>query len=115
MLRSALCDEMVDLLPGLAEPHGVVDERLAHHLGRCLRCQARVAQYRRIRRAANELRHHTRPIRIGAVATVLDAVAHDRVRVMRGGRRVWGAVVLAASAAGAVALGARARRARLAG
>ena len=110
-----ICDEVADLLPALAEPRAVADERIAGHLGWCLRCQARVAQYRRIRRAANELRHHTLPIRIGAVATVLDAVAHDRVRVVRGGRRAWGAVALAASAAGAVVIGARARRARLAG
>ena len=110
-----ICDQVADLLPGLAESRAVADELIAGHVGHCLRCQARVAQYRRIRRAASELRHHTLPIRIGAVATVLDAVANDRVRIVRGGARAWGAVALAASAAGAVVLGARARRARLAG
>jgi hypothetical protein len=110
-----ICDEFDNFLPGLAEPQAVADERVAGHVGHCLRCQARVAQYRRLRRAASELRHHTLPIRLGAVATVLDAVALDRVRIVPGGRRAWGAVALAASAAGAVVLGARARRARLAG
>ena len=110
-----ICDELADILPALAEPRAVADERIAEHVGQCLRCQARVAQHRRIRRTASELRHHTLPIRLGAVAAVLDAVTSDRVRIVRGGRRAWGAVALAASAAGAVVIGARARRARLAG
>jgi hypothetical protein len=110
-----ICDEVADFLPALAEPQTVADERVAGHVGHCLRCQARIAQYRRLRRAASELRHHTLPIRLGAVATVLDAVALDSARIVRGGRRAWGAVALAASAAGAVVIGARARRARLAG
>jgi anti-sigma factor RsiW len=49
------CERISDLLPGLVDGSTVASRLTRAHLGRCLRCQAELAQYRRVRRAARSL------------------------------------------------------------
>jgi hypothetical protein len=101
------CELVSDLLPGLVDGSTVATRLTRAHLGRCLRCQAELAQYRRVRRAARSL--HTE--RWAGPADLLEAVlaglerASDRTaaRTRRLGVYLGG---VAATAAGAAAAGA---------
>jgi len=43
------CEHLADLLPGYDDA-GAVDQRARRHVQRCLRCQADLVRYRRMRR-----------------------------------------------------------------
>ena len=115
------CDEVADLLAGAVDGTTVLDRRVSRHVGTCLRCQAELAQYRRLLRTLRQLRDE--PIAAPAdlprlVGARLDGLLADG-RPGPWARRVAyaGAVAAtAAGAAGAIALVAtRSRRVRLAG
>jgi hypothetical protein len=117
------CDDVADQLPAWAEGGGPLASPVTEHIGACLRCQASVAQYRRLRRVALELRQHCVAPTRGGLAGVLDNVAaageRSALRGLRSGRRAayWGGLVLlttAAGAAGVLVVAGRARRGRLA-
>ena len=44
------CDAVAERLPAAADDASVLDPAAADHVGQCLRCQAEMAQYRRLRR-----------------------------------------------------------------
>ncbi|MEZ5245836.1 MAG: hypothetical protein R2707_12115 [Acidimicrobiales bacterium] len=108
------CEDLIESLPGVVDggPRGeVMSEVDRTHLAQCLRCQAEVANYRRLRRAMRELAEAGGPV---------DAtLEHEILLVLdeydeRSGRRVPGyaAATLGglAAAAGVIALATRQRR-----
>jgi anti-sigma factor RsiW len=112
------CERISDLLPGLVDGSAMATRLTRAHLGRCLRCQAELAQYRRVRRAARSLQSE----RWAGPADLLDAVlaglerAGDRTadRTRRLAVYLGGAAATAAAVAGAGAI-VLTRRARGAG
>ena len=95
------CDEVSELLAGAVDGSAVLDGRTARHVGSCLRCQAELAQYRRLLRTLRSLRQEPVPVPAdlsALVAARLDAGARGAPWT----RRVAYAGALAATAAGAV-------------
>lgn len=111
------CDEIGPLLAGVVDGSSVLDPKSSHHVEACLRCQAELAQYRRLLRSLRQLREDPVPVP-GDLASLVLA----RLDVPAGspwGRRAAYAGALAATAAGAagaiVLVASRSRRLRLAG
>ena len=108
------CDDLLESLPALVDEgshHELVSETDRIHIGQCLRCQAEVANYRRLRRAMRELADSAAPLD--------PTLEHDILLTLdefdgRTGRRVPGyaAATLGglAAAAGVIALATRQRR-----
>ena len=111
------CEEVTELLAGAVDGSMVLDATATRHVSTCLRCQAELAQYRRLLRSLRSLRDE--PV---LAPTDLPALVQARidaaVRGSRWPRRVAYAGAFAATAAagaGAIALVAsRNRRLRLA-
>ena len=107
------CERMRDLIPGLVDGSSVANRLTRAHVSRCLRCQAELAQYRRLRRTARGLE----PERWLPPADLLDTVlagierAGDRTAA-RTRRALVYAGGMAATAAGAGAALLLTRRAR---
>ena len=119
---SASCEAVADLLPGVVDGTAALERADRHHVERCLRCQAELAQYRKLLRAMRGLRAATVPAPDGLVTEViahLEAAGERRaVRAALTGRRVAyiGGIAAAATAAGAgaaIVLVNRGRRGRL--
>ena len=98
------CERVRELVPGLIDGSSVANRVTRAHVNRCLRCQAELAHYRRLRRTARSLEHE----RWVPPADLLDAVLAGLERA--GDRTVartrWAAVYvggMAATAAGAAA------------
>ena len=94
------CEEIRDVLAGAVDETTVLDVSASRHVGSCLRCQAELAQYRRLLRTLRSLRDV--PVAVPAdlpalVLTRLDAGG----RTPPWARRVAYAGALAATAAGA--------------
>ena len=107
------CERVRDLVPGLVDGSSVANRLTRAHVNRCLRCQAELAQYRRLRRVARSLEHDTwpgPPDLLDAVLTGLER-AGDRTaaHTRRAAMYVGGLLATAAGAAGAVVLTRRAR------
>jgi anti-sigma factor RsiW len=111
------CDDINELLAGAVDGSTVLDPAAAHHVGACLRCQAELANYRRLLRSLRALRDD--PVAAPAdlpqlVASRLDGSA----RPSPWPRRVaYAGAVAATAAAGAgaiVLVATRSRRLRLA-
>ena len=108
-------------LAGVVDGSSRLDRSERRHVERCLRCQAELAQYRKLLRAMQALRKETATPAPGLLGEVLAAVeaAGERqaVRSVITGRRVayFGgiAAATAAGAAGAIVLAARSRKGRL--
>lgn len=108
-------------LAGVVDGSSKLDRGERRHVERCLRCQAELAQYRKLLRAMQTLREQTANPAPGLLGEVLAAVeaAGERqaVRSVITGRRVayFGgiAAATAAGAAGAIVLAARSRKGRL--
>ncbi len=118
------CDQVADLLPQIVEGTVPADRRIVHHVDACLRCQAELAQYRRLLRAVHQLRTQVLEPAPGLLTEILagleEAGERGALRSLLTGRRVAylsGLAVAAgaAGAAGALVLANRSRRMRLAG
>ena len=117
------CEELTDLLAAAGDGD-VLDLRTRTHVDGCLRCQAEVAQYRKLLRALRTLRTEVLTPAPGLVSDILVSIeqAGERhaVRSVLQGRRVayvGGIAVASVAAAGgaALVLVSRSRRMRLAG
>jgi anti-sigma factor RsiW len=110
------CDDLAELLSASVDDGGeLADRRARRHVQSCLRCQAELAQYRRLVRALQALRDEV-AVAPGLVDDVLAAIeaAGERsaVRALLRGRRVAyvGGLAAAAGAGAAIVLASRARR-----
>lgn len=107
---------LADLIEGVEVPAGPASD----HIARCLRCQAELAQHRRLRLAMRRMRDQVvapSPGLVDQVLSAVDAAAGPGTRTQR--RHVVAYVAAAtaaatATAAGAALLAARTRRTRLA-
>lgn len=112
------CDAASATLAELADGAEVAPGPARDHVERCLRCQAELAQHRRIRRSLAQLRG----LRLDPGPELVASVLHS-VESVQPGRGGWGALhrhraayvaaATAATAAGAVLLASRSRRTRL--
>lgn len=116
------CAQVALRLAGVADATATLDRAEQRHVEQCLRCQAELAQYRKLLRAMRSLRSTSRPVPEGVVADVLvhlEAAGERRaVRAALSGRRAayLGGIAAAATAAGAgaaIVLVSRGRRGRL--
>jgi hypothetical protein len=116
------CEALADVLPGVVDGTTTLERADRRHVERCLRCQAELAQYRKLLRAMQGLRSATVPAPTGLVTDViasLEAAGERRaVRAALTGRRVayLGGIAAAATAAGAgaaIVLVSRGRKGRL--
>ena len=100
------CEELSDLLAATGDGD-LLDARARRHVDACLRCQAELAQYRKLLRALRTLRTDVLTPAPGLVTGVLAAIeeAGERhaIRSLLHGRRVAyvGGIAVAATAAGA--------------
>jgi anti-sigma factor RsiW len=111
------CEHLAELLAGAVDDSIVLDVAATRHVSSCLRCQAELAQYRRLLRSLRSLRDQ--PIVAPAdLPALVQARIDEAGRGSRWQRRVAYAGAVAATAAagaGAIALVAsRNRRLRLA-
>lgn len=112
------CDQLSEELAGVADGSSALDARRRRHVEQCLRCQADLVQYRRIRRAMRTLRTERFEPAPGLLAEILatieEAGERQAIRVMLSGRRVAYiggiAAATAAGAAGALVMATRLRR-----
>lgn len=116
------CIAVAEALPGAVDGSGRLDRSHRRHVERCLRCQAELAQYRKLLRAMQALRSTASPVPPGLVADVLAhleaAGERSAVRGALSGRRVayLGGIAGATAAAGAgaaIVLFNRGRKGRL--
>jgi anti-sigma factor RsiW len=115
------CASVADALPGIVDGLAVADLELRRHVETCLRCQAELAQYRKLLKALHALRTEMLEPAPGMLPDILASLgAAGERRAMRhllSGRRaayVGGiAAATAAGAAGAIVLASRHRRHRL--
>ena len=119
------CDDVIEILPEVVDGSGKAGTQVLSHVESCLRCQAELAQYRKLLRALRHLRTEVLEPAPGTVTGILAGLgaAGERgaVRSLLAGRRaayVGGIAVAtaAAGAAGAIVVANRGRRKmRLAG
>ena len=119
---SDTCARLAEVLPGVVDGSSRLDRADRRHVERCLRCQAELAQYRKLLRAMQSLRATTTATPSGLVTGVLARVetAGERsaVRAALTGRRAAyiGGIAAAATAAGAgaaIVIVSRGRKGRL--
>jgi len=111
------CAQVAEALPGIVDGLAVADLELRRHVDSCLRCQAELAQYRKLLKALHTLRTEVLEPAPGVLADVfatLEAAGERRaMKFLLTGRRaayVGGiAAATAAGAAGAIVLATRAR------
>jgi anti-sigma factor RsiW len=106
------CEQVDQRLPGLAEDTRDGSRRARAHLRRCLRCQAELARYRRLRRACRTLADTPVQVPDDLLAAVLARLEHPTTVSSRPRRTTYLAVAAtaataAAGAAGALVLGRR--------
>lgn len=76
-----VCDEIRDKLPGSLD--GSIDAAAAEHAGSCLRCQAEIAQYRRLGRALRSLEYQLAAAPTGLYQSVMRALESAEARAAR--------------------------------
>jgi len=111
------CTAVATALPGIVDGDDVADLDVRRHVETCIRCQAELAQYRKLLRALHQLRTEVLEPAPGLLPDIFAALeAHGERRAMRhllNGRRaayVGGiAAATAAGAAGAIVLATRHR------
>jgi len=120
--RRVTCDAVAELLPAIIDGDERADRRVQRHVDHCLRCQAELAQYRRLLRALRQLRTEVIEPAPGVLTGVLAGLGQAGERgamrsMLRGHRGAYlGGVAVAtaaAGAAGAVVLVSRASRRRV--
>ena len=98
------CDVLAERLPALVDEPGTLDDAQAHHLGRCLRCQADLAQYRRLRRAMGSMAGELVVVPPGLATELLvgidDALERQARQRVAGRRAAYLGGLAAATAAG---------------
>lgn len=111
------CEQLAEVLPEAADGTPIADELASNHLAHCLRCQATLAQYRRLRRGLAALRGAPLACPVDLLDDVLDGLdggGRERGRAARRVRRaaLFGglAAATAAGAAGAIVFSSRSRR-----
>ncbi|MDB5876321.1 MAG: hypothetical protein JWQ07_5763 [Ramlibacter sp.] len=118
------CEQLTELLAATAGDTAMLDLRSRDHLDGCLRCQAEVAQYRKLLRALRTLRTEVLAPAPGLVSDILVSIEQAGERqairsVVRGRKAAYvgGIAVASVAAAGgaALVLASRSRRMRLAG
>ncbi len=116
------CDEVTEALPGVADGSVTLGPAARRHVERCLRCQAEVAQYKKLLRALRTMRTEVLEPAPGMLAEILatisDAGERQAVRQLLAGRRVAyvggiAAATAAAGAAGAIVLASLSKRGRV--
>lgn len=112
------CDDASGVLADLVDGRPVHDDAAMAHIGRCLRCQAELAQHRKLRRAAAQLRVQLSdpgPDLLEEVLAAIGTAGQPRVgrSALHRHRAAYVAAATAATAAGAVLLASRTRRTRL--
>ena len=115
------CESVAAALPGIVDGLVVADLDLRRHVDVCLRCQAELAQYRKLLKALHQLRTEVlepAPGLLTDILLTLEAAGERRaMRFLLTGRRaayVGGiAAATAAGAAGAIVLASRARHRKL--
>lgn len=113
-----LCDEIADLLAGSPDVHELSDRRARKHVESCLRCQAEVAQYRKLLKALHSLREELVATPTGLVGDILvrleEAGERRAVRSLVSGRRTayLGGIAVATAAGAGAALILATRKAR---
>jgi anti-sigma factor RsiW len=116
------CEEIAHVLAAAADVDGLTDRRARKHVETCLRCQAEVAQYRKLLKALHSLREELVATPHGLVGDIFvkleTAGERAAVRSLLNGRKaayVGGiAVATAAGAGAAVLLVSRKRKVRAA-
>jgi anti-sigma factor RsiW len=111
------CESVAEALPAIVDGLTTADLDVRRHVEGCLRCQAELAQYRKLLRALHQLRTEVLEPAPGLLADILvtlEAAGERRaMRHLLSGRRaayVGGiAAATAAGAAGAIVLATRAR------
>jgi hypothetical protein len=110
------CEALADRLAGAVDDPELLEPEQTRHVAQCLRCQADLAHYRRLRRvmAAMRTERCTVPAELVAEAlTCVDEALNRRARHRRTGRRaacLGGlAAVTAAGVGGVVVLASRRR------
>ena len=101
------CDDVSQALPEIVDGAATADLALRRHVETCLRCQAELAQYRRVLRAMHQLRTEVLEPAPGLLADILAKVeeAGERraIRSLLTKRRVAYAGAIAATAAAGAA------------
>ena len=101
------CEDLADALAGVAEGGELRDRRARRHVEGCLRCQAELAQHRKLLKALRTLRTEVLAPAPGLVSEVLasleEAAEGHAVRSLLEGRRVayLGGIAVASAAAAA--------------
>jgi len=100
------CEDLSEALAGVAEGGELADRRARRHVEGCLRCQAELAQHRKLLKALRTLRTEVLTPAPGLVAEVLasleEAGERAAVRSLLQGRRV--AYLIALGVAGSAAI-----------
>ena len=100
------CDEIAALLPSLLDGVDASNVAAERHVERCLRCQAELARYRKLKRAMEQLRTRyvePAPGLLGeTLAALTDAAEQGAIRSMVTARRLAYAGAITGTAATAV-------------
>lgn len=115
-LRAEGCPS--ELLAGVADGSSELADADQAHISRCLRCQAELAQYRKLQRALGGLRVRTidpDPSLVGEIFDRIDGVSGHRGDRWVGRKGAYIGGIAAATAAAAGAAGAMVYRSRRAG
>jgi hypothetical protein len=99
------CEAVAERLPAAIDDVGALDAEQADHVGQCLRCQAELAQYRRLRRTLAAMATDARRVPDDLATDVLvgldDALARRaRHRTVAKQAAYLGGLAAAATAAG---------------
>lgn len=99
------CDHLAELMPDLVDDPHLLSPDDAQHVAECLRCQADLARFRRLRRTLASLRDLPEPADpeiLDRILEGLDSAAERRERHRIAGRRAVSIVGLAAATAAGV-------------
>jgi hypothetical protein len=99
------CERIAELLPVMVDDPQVIGSEDRVHVDRCLRCQAELARYRRIRRTMASMRAEPIPVDPSVLAGVLeglDSATERREHQRTVGRRAASFMGLAAATAAGV-------------
>lgn len=110
--RQVGCASATTFLPLLVDEDARVDPAVVRHVAVCLRCQAELAGYRRVRRHLTDLRSAALSPPPGAVVATLDALGPAQRGRAYLAAVVGGAVGVAGMAAGVTGMVVRHHRRR---